>query len=980
MKIPERNRVLSALLAGLFLICSLTLSVSPSSSAEPVQLVKDINLGPNDGPSIYSSIFISISPVINGTYFFLADDGIHGTELWKSDGTLEGTRMVKDIRPGMDSSLADHLTNVNGTLYFVANDGTNGSELWKSDGTAAGTAMVKDIIPGPGSGIEFLGIFFGYNTQLMDFNGTLFFAATNGMNGVELWKSDGTPGGTTMVKDIWPGPNSSFDRGRSVVNDILLFEADDGIHGTELWKTDGTTEGTLMVADLNPSGSTSINGHVQVGDLMFFGNNDHGSFGFELWKSDGTTEGTVMVKDINPGIESSNVHSFRNVNGTLFFNADDGVNGTELWKSDGTAPGTVMVKNINPSTEFSFFLFSTNVKGTLFFVADDGIHGNELWKSDGTEGGTVLVKDIRAGSLSSSPGFSSINVNGTLFFTADEGINGNELWKSDGTEAGTVLVDNIQVGSGSSNPRVFTFVNGTLFFFATRPDVGEELFSLKVPSRTNDVVLNLPSGVTVLLNDNTSSVVLEPDTAEAIAIADVDNNGVDDIIASFAPGSGPPGPGKTWIAKNGGPLSPLFKKTAESITVGNFDGIDGDDLFLDFGADGLGLYLNDTSVVILTPLSPIAMASGDVDNSGQDDVVLSFDAFGTIVFKNFSLPIVTLDSSAAEMLAVVDMDNNGEDDIIASFAPGTGPGGTGGLFFSMNQGPLTFVANVRAEQVVFGNFDGINGDDVLFDLGPDGLWLLKNNINAQLLTTLSPVAMASGDMDSSGQDDMILSFDAFGTIAFKNFSLPIEVLDTSVALDIATGNVDEPLCGNGKVDTGETCDTGVESATCDANCTLAFCGDGTLNTTAGETCDDFNLDNTDSCTNTCQAASCGDGFLQTGVEACDDGNVFNGDGCQDDCAVASFCDPLNPSAICESGFACYPQSGGTALCVTAGTGTQGDLCTNSLDCAEQFACITLNDQDKACLQWCTSSADCAGGLTCNLLSLFIVTQQFGVCN
>ena len=41
-----------------------------------------------------------------------------------------------------------NLTNVNGTLFFAADDGTNGCELWKSDGTAAGTVLVKDIRPG----------------------------------------------------------------------------------------------------------------------------------------------------------------------------------------------------------------------------------------------------------------------------------------------------------------------------------------------------------------------------------------------------------------------------------------------------------------------------------------------------------------------------------------------------------------------------------------------------------------------------------------------------------------------------------------------------------------------------------------------------------------------------------------------------------------------------------------------------------------
>ncbi|MFB8790888.1 MAG: ELWxxDGT repeat protein [Potamolinea sp.] len=49
------------------------------------------------------------------------------------------------------SSSASNFTNVNGTLYFTASNGTNGIELWKTDGTASGTVFVADINPGSAS-------------------------------------------------------------------------------------------------------------------------------------------------------------------------------------------------------------------------------------------------------------------------------------------------------------------------------------------------------------------------------------------------------------------------------------------------------------------------------------------------------------------------------------------------------------------------------------------------------------------------------------------------------------------------------------------------------------------------------------------------------------------------------------------------------------------------------------------------------------
>ena len=180
-----------------------------------------------------------------GKAYFGASDDFNGDELWVSDGTEANTTMLKDINLSGSSS-PGNLTAVGSLLFFLADDGTNGRELWKTDGTSSGTEMVKDLVEGSGgSPIQ----------SLTNLDGTLFFANSTAADGTELWTSDGTADGTVMLKNIRPGPDSALPVGSDppelvVAKGMLFFNANDGVNGAELWVSDGTAAGTLMVADV----------------------------------------------------------------------------------------------------------------------------------------------------------------------------------------------------------------------------------------------------------------------------------------------------------------------------------------------------------------------------------------------------------------------------------------------------------------------------------------------------------------------------------------------------------------------------------------------------------------------------------------------------------------------------------------------------------------------------------------------------------
>jgi uncharacterized protein (TIGR03437 family) len=368
---------------------------------------------------------------------------------------------VKEIAGGSSTPYvpADVLVLGN-DMIFVGSDLINGLELWRSDGTNFGTVMVKNIHPNdtPQEAMP---------TDLTLSGEFAFFRANDEVHGYELWRTDGTEAGTVMVKDINVAPGlGSEPKQLTDVDGTLYFLADDGITGRAIWKSDGTAEGTVLVKDIY---AVDINDEYYEmtssgGALLFRA--DDGVGGHSLWRSDGTPEGTTDILPIlfNDTIDTPSL--FLDIDGTLFFAQHN-----ELWRSNGTLAGTVLVKKIDPfpmpEVRLSWF---TDVDGLLYFIST-GPSGAELWRSNGTSDGTMRVKRLVEGEAS-GPTQIIGSAGGNVFVSAPS-ENGYQLWRSSGSSAGTTV---IQPSFLSPINEIATFQN-QIFFGAESALEGNELWT-----------------------------------------------------------------------------------------------------------------------------------------------------------------------------------------------------------------------------------------------------------------------------------------------------------------------------------------------------------------------------------------------------------------------------------------------------------------------------------------------------------------------
>jgi len=192
--------------------------------------------------------------------------------LYSSDGTSEGTidltrRFGEPVFVGVESSLHVendrvffYATDYHGHLFPISTDGTiegtntfvmayaDGGVYWVAPDRGKQNAVLWYRRDGePTNRLEELSI--EVRNVVVAGEGIYFIANTDA--GREVWFSDGTGFGTSMIQDLNPGPRSSNPSNLTLVGDQLYFIADDG-QGRSLFSAE-RKEGAFEIENLGVS-------------------------------------------------------------------------------------------------------------------------------------------------------------------------------------------------------------------------------------------------------------------------------------------------------------------------------------------------------------------------------------------------------------------------------------------------------------------------------------------------------------------------------------------------------------------------------------------------------------------------------------------------------------------------------------------------------------------------------------------------------
>lgn len=428
----------------------------------------------------------------NGKMYYFGQSEINTNDynLFVHDGT--SSTVLKTLCTIFDSPNPNQVFEANGKgyFYFSNNGSVTGAEPYITDGTPGGTVLLKDINPGTGGS--------GTGNWFLSCNNKVYFAANDGTTGTELFVTDGTTTGTQLTKDLYPGASSSNPNNAVAFNNEVWFLAQTGSGSSSYFKlfhSDGTSTGTAQFvypSDLNTG--ASINSLFVHGGYLYFmgldGNNNNA-----LWRTDGTTSGTTKIF-----VGSGNVGTFgifNSLGNSLFGISSSGWPYVySLYSIDAVTLDTTLLKTgldlVNGQAGNGWF-----VNNKLVFLGKTTTEGSEPWVTDGTPAGTMMLADINTGTANSNIYRSAGVVNNTLYLNTQL----SDIWKTDGTPSGTQAVGGpIDIDNNYFNS--FIDYNNDVYFIKTSSGK-RKLFKLGLGSSTGIEENSMMKSISVYPNPST---------------------------------------------------------------------------------------------------------------------------------------------------------------------------------------------------------------------------------------------------------------------------------------------------------------------------------------------------------------------------------------------------------------------------------------------------------------------------------------------
>jgi ELWxxDGT repeat protein len=362
-----------------------------------------------------------------------------------------GVRLEQVPTPGTSGNSS--FVKMGETAYFFSGGGLESLKI-----NADGSAVVKSIHP-----VERPNGLVRAGNSLF-YLGDSFSATSPQVFSTEVWKSDGTFEGTTLVKKF--PADSLILEGMSVVGNSVFFvvssmrpQVDGSFKWTEqLWKADGLSNACYVIKEFEEADNQdvdilSVQGSGGVAYFIYDSLQwmpDGSSYIYthnrELWKTDGSPGNATRIA--LP--EQARVGSMFMHDEQLYFGLVNN-NKQELWATDGSQTGTRLITVITPDVDAaddfgSYISFLDSVGNFIYFQAGDGVHNvGALWKTDGTANGTEMLRDTFS---SFGPSghideyLTTPEIDNSLFFVPEDLKSNDEMgfWKTNGTPSGTVFV------------------------------------------------------------------------------------------------------------------------------------------------------------------------------------------------------------------------------------------------------------------------------------------------------------------------------------------------------------------------------------------------------------------------------------------------------------------------------------------------------------------------------------------------------------